>query len=313
MSDFSQLKIYFSGDLVPLSDARVSIFDHALLLGDMVFEMTRSFNHQPFMLDSHLERLHASLMLLEIDCGLTRSQMKQATLDTIEANLPLFEEGLDYWIRHDVSRGPVSLWHHFLPKPLRPTVIISVLPVIGHITSVADAYENGVHVVIPSQRAIPSRYLDPKAKTRSRQHYEMANLQAARIEKSSWPVLLDEHGYLAEGTSYNVFLVKDGILYTPEPHNILRGISRTYVMDMALRLALPVHEKKLEPYDFLMADEAFLTASSYTILPVVQFEGRPVGDGKVGPVYQRLLQTWGEQVGVDIADQAKKIRAKYGE
>jgi len=82
---------------------------------------------------------------------------------------------------------------------------------------------------------------------------------------------------------------------------------------MAARLALPVHEKKLEPYDFLMADEAFLTASSYTILPVVEFEGRPVGDGKVGAVYQRLLQTWGEQVGVDIADQAKKIRAKYGE
>ncbi len=313
MSDFSQLRIYCNGELVPLSEARVSIFDHALLLGDMVFEMTRSYNHQPFMLDNHLDRLHASLKLLEIDCGLTPSQMKQATLDTIEANLPLFEEGLDYWIRHDVSRGPVGLWHHLLPKPLRPTVIISVLPAIGHLTSIADDYENGVHVVIPSQRAIPSRYLDPKAKTRSRQHYEMANLQAARIEKGSWPVLLDEHGYLAEGTSYNVFLVKDGTLYTPEEHNILRGISRAYVIEMAAKLGLPVHETNLEPYDFLMADEAFLTASSYGVLPVVQFEGRPVGDGKVGPVYQRLLRKWSEQVGVDIVDQAKQIRTKYGE
>ena len=311
--DVSQLSVYFSGELVPLSEARVSIFDHGVMLGDMVFEMARSFNHKPFRLDAHLQRLFASLKLLEIDCALTPQQMKQATLDTIDANLHLFEDGLDFWIRHDISRGTVKVFHHLQPEPLGPTVIISILPVIGHLTSVADLYDRGVHLVIPSQPAIPSRYLDAKAKTRSRQHYQRANLQATRIEKGAWPILLDEHGYLAEGTSYNLFLVKDGALYTPEAHDILRGVSRSYVMELAADLGLPVHETRLQPYDLAMADEAFVTASSYNMLPVVRFEGRPVGEGNVGPVYGRLLNTWCEQVGVDFAQQARALRDKYGE
>jgi branched-chain amino acid aminotransferase len=183
----SQLRVYFSGELVPLSEARVSIFDHGVMLGDMVFEMARSFNHKPFRLDAHLQRLFISLKLLEIDCGLTPPEMKQATLDTVDANLHLFEDGLDFWIRHDISCGTVKVFHHLQTSPLSPTVIISILPVIGHLTSVADLYDRGIHLVIPSQPAIPSRYLDAKAKTRSRQHYQRANLQATRIEKDAWP------------------------------------------------------------------------------------------------------------------------------
>lgn len=311
--DFSQLKVYFSGQLVPLANARVSIFDYGVMLGDMVFEMARSFNHKPFRIDEHLARLGASLKLLEIDCGLTPRELKQATLDTIEANLPLFDDGLDFWIRHDISRGMSGLFHHLQPEPSQPTVIISILPVIGHLTTIADLYETGLHLVVPSQPAIPSRFLDAKAKTRSRQHYQRANLQAQRIEKGAWPVLVDEHGYLAEGTSYNVFLVKDGALYTPEANEILHGVSRGYVMELAVRLGLSVHKAALQPYDLMLADEAFVTASSYQMLPVVRFEGRPVGDGVVGPVYRRLLTAWGVEVGVDIAGQAKALRDKYGE
>jgi branched-chain amino acid aminotransferase len=124
--------------------------------------------------------------------------------------------------------------------------------------------------------------------------------------------LLDEHGYLAEGTSYNLFLVKGGVLYTPEARDILRGVSRSYVMEMAADLGLSVHETNLQPYDLMVADEAFVTASSYNMLPVVRFEGRPVGEGNVGPVYGRLLNTWCEQVGVDFAQQARALRDKYG-
>lgn len=176
----------------------------------------------------------------------------------------------------------------------------------------ADLYDRGIHLVIPSPPAIPSRYLDAKAKTRSRQHYQRANLQATRIEKDAWPILLDEYGYLAEGTSYNLFLVKDGALYTPEAHDILRGVSRSYVMEMAADLGLSVHETNLQPYDLMVADEAFVTASCYNMLPVVLFEGRPVGEGNVGPVYRRLFNTWSERVGVDFAQQARALRDKYG-
>jgi branched-subunit amino acid aminotransferase/4-amino-4-deoxychorismate lyase len=110
-----------------------------------------------------------------------------------------------------------------------------------------------------------------------------------------------------------VFLVKDGALYTPEANEILHGVSRGHVIELAGRLGIDAHEGRLQPYDLMLADEAFVTASSYQMLPVVRFEGRPVGDGVVGPVYRRLLTAWGADVGVDIVQQAKALRDKYGE
>lgn len=311
MPQYEQLRAYYNGELVPLSEARVSVYDSALMFGDMVFEMTRSFRRQPFRLEQHLDRLYASLRLLDIDCGLTRADMLRVTMETVEANLGYLEDELDYYIMHDISRGPLDFYRRVFPEGLRPTVIIAIWPMIEHIARVADYYETGVHAVIPTQGAIPSRYLDPKAKTRSRLHYQMANLQAARYGSDAWALMLDEHGYIAEGTSCNFFMVKDGALYTSEPRNILRGVSRGYVFILAEELGIPCRGANIEPYDVLQADEAFLTATSFSILPVTRFEGRRIGDGLPGPVTKRLLATWSEKVGVDIPAQAKYVAEKY--
>ena len=95
--------VYFNGAFVPESEARVSIFDSALMYGDMAFEMTRTFNHKPFRLREHLERLYGSLRLLEIDCGLTIDEMERATLATLERNIPTVSADVDWQIMHDVS------------------------------------------------------------------------------------------------------------------------------------------------------------------------------------------------------------------
>jgi branched-chain amino acid aminotransferase len=311
MPDYGKLRAHVNGELVPLREARVSVFDSALMFGDMVFEMTRSFQRKPFRLEQHLDRLYASLRLVEIDCGLTREAMAEVTLATVAANLDCLEEDLDYFILHDISRGPLGYYTPVFADGMQPTVIIAVWPLTEHIARVADEYDTGVHAVIPSQRAIPSRYLDPKAKTRSRLHYEIANLQAARLGPEAWPVLLDEHGYIAEGTSCNFFMVKDGRLYTSEARNILRGISRGYIFELAEELGIPCEAANLEPYDALQADEAFFSASSFSILPITRFEGRTVGDGKPGAVTRRLLDEWGRRVGVDIVAQAKHVARRY--
>jgi branched-chain amino acid aminotransferase len=311
MPQYDKLRAYYNGELVPLREARVSVYDSALMFGDMVFEMTRSFQRKPFRLEQHLDRLHASLRLLEIDCGLDREQMQQVTLETVEANLEHIEPDLDYYIMHDISRGPLGFYEPVFPEGLRPTVIIAIWPMIEHLAKVADYYETGVHAIIPSQGAIPSRYLDPKAKTRSRLHYQMANLQAARYGPDAWAVMLDEHGRIAEGTSCNFFVVKDGALYTSEPRNILRGVSRGYVLALAEELGIPCHGAEIEPYDALQADEAFFTATSFSVLPVTRFEGRAIGDGCPGPVTRRLLAAWGERVGVDIPAQARYVAERY--
>lgn len=305
MPRYDQLTAYVNGQFVPLSEARVSVFDTSLIYGDMVFEMTRSFQRRPFRLGQHLDRLYGSLKVAEIDCGLSRAELEAISLQAVEANLPYIDEDLDYYLMHDISRGPVRYFHRAFPGGVQPTAIVALWPLIEHLARVENGYEQGVSVVVTNQKAIPSRYLDPKAKTRSRLHYQIANLQAERIEPGAWALLLDEHGFVAEGTHCNFFIVQEGTLYTPEPRNILRGVSRSFVQELAQQLGLPCQERDFEPYDVLTADEAFFTATSFCLLPVTRFEGRPVGTGAVGPVTRRLLQAWSEAVGVDIPAQAR--------
>ncbi len=300
----SQRTVYFNGRFVPESEARVSIFDSALMFGDMAFEMTRTYGGKPFRLREHLQRLYASLRLLEIDCGLTREEMERVTLDTLERNRPTESADMDWQIMHDVSRGPLPLYRSALSEPPRPTVSVNCWPLITHMGPFAEKYAAGVNLVIPAQQAIPAHLLDAKAKTRSRMHYQMAVLQAARMGEGRWPVLLDPDGFLAEGPGWNIFLVKDGELLTPEPRNILQGVSRGMTMELATQAGIPVREANLGRYEALTADEIFCTATTYALVHATAFEGQPIGDGQPGPVFRRLLDAWKSAVGVDFVAQA---------
>jgi branched-chain amino acid aminotransferase len=128
-----------------------------------------------------------------------------------------------------------------------------------------------------------------------------------------WALLLDPDGFIAEGTGSNFFIVKDGVLYTPEPRNILRGISRAYVMELTETMGIECYEKNIEVYDAMVADEAFFTSTPFCMLPVVKIDDMDIGTGKVGPMYKRLMAKWSENVGVDIIGQIKKYAAEYNE
>ena len=300
----SKRVVYSSSKYVPESEACVSIFDSALMFGDMAFEMTRTFNGKPFKLREHLQRLYASLRLLEIDCGLTIDEMEQETLATLERNKPTEPDDMDWWIMHNVSRGPLGLYRSVFPDGIHPTVTISTWPLISHMGSFAPTYETGVHLAIPAQRTIPADLLDPKAKTRSRLHYQMAQLQAARMGDNVWPVLLDPDGFLAEGPGWNIFIVKDETIYTPEPRNILMGVSRDTTIALAREQGIPVVETNLGRYEALQADELFCTSTSYCVVHGVSFEGQPVGDGNPGPICRKLMDGWKKLAGVDLIEQA---------
>jgi len=302
----SKRVVYFNGEFVPEHEARVSIFDSSLMFGDMAFEVTRTFAQIPFKLREHLERLYASLRLLEIDCGLSLDEMKRVTLETVERNLPTESDDTDWQITHNVSRGPLALYEAAFPDGIRPTVSINCWPLITHMGKFAPKYDTGIHLAIPAQQALPAHLVDAKAKTRSRVHYQIALLQAARMGDGVWPVLLDPDGHLAEGTGWNVFLVKNGTLYTPEPRNILVGVSRATTMELAKQLAIPIREANMGRYEALRADEVFVTSTTFSLVHAATFEGQPVGEGRAGPVVKKLLQTWKEKVGVDFVAQANK-------
>ena len=140
-------------------------------------------------------------------------------------------------------------------------------------------------------------------------HYLMANIEVSNYAgENNWALLLDPDGFIAEGTGDNFFMVKDGRIITPEPRNILRGVSRKYIIEeLAPRLGLPCIEKNIELYDVMTADEAFFTGTPFCILPVTSINSMQIGTGKMGPITKRLLDIWGQNVGVDIIAQIKKF------
>ena len=134
----------------------------------------------------------------------------------------------------------------------------------------------------------------------------MANIEASLFSgKNNWALLLDTDGFIAEGTGDNIFFVKNGKVYTPEPRNILIGITRNYIFDLCKELKIECIEKNLETYDAYTADESFMTATPFCLLPVTKINGLNIGNGKLGPITQKLHDQWSKNVGLDIFKQIK--------
>jgi branched-chain amino acid aminotransferase len=299
--------VYWNGDFVPEIEARVSIFDSTMMTGDMVFEMTRTFNGTPFRLQEHLARLAASLRYARIDCGMSVGELEAATLATIERNRAALGN-LDFQIMHDISRGGLPLYDAVVREGTAPLIIITTFPLVRHLAGVADAFQNGKHGVLTPQQSVPARYLDPKTKNRSRLFYKLAEMQAADRAPGAVPLLTDERGFLTESVGANLFIAHAGNVSTPKPHDILRGVSRDACIELAQELGIEVLQTDISPYELREADEAWLTSTPFCMLPLTQFEDRAIGSGAPGPLYRRLLERWAATVGVDIAKQATEYQ-----
>ena len=297
--------VYFNGKMVPEAEAKISIYDSALMFGDMVFEMTRSFKKKQFKLREHIDRLYAGVKILNIPLAMTPKAMEEACNETIAANDHLFAADDEHRLMIDVSRGLLGIYQGIEGLHKGPNVVIADFPLRWTVAGMGKLFDTGINAVITSQRAIPASLLDAKIKTRSRLHYLMANIEAAQIAgDNNWALLLDPDGFVAEGTGDNFFIVKDGIVITPEGRNILRGVSRACVInELCPDLGIKVEEKNIEAYDVHTADEAFMTGTPFCMLPVTALNGNGIGTGKVGPVFQKLIARWGKRVGVDIPGQ----------
>ena len=297
--------VYLNGRFVAERDAHISMFDAGLVWGAMLFETTRSFGQIPFKLRDHLERLRASMAVTGIDGEMTVDQLDAATHELIRRNVPHFAADDDFSIVHNVSPGPSMAYADAAPDAGRPTVAIYIRSMAASLGEMATLYETGVRAYVPRQRSLPGRLLDPKVKSRSRLHYWMATNEAEREDPGAWAVLSDDDGYLTEGSGSNFFVVREGVVMTPEPRHILRGVTRQTVLDLAGEIGVPVREANLEPFDVIDAQEAFFASTPYVMMPATTFNGRRVGDGRPGPITMRLLDAFGETVGVDIVGQAK--------
>jgi branched-chain amino acid aminotransferase len=237
---------------------------------------------------------------------MSEEQMLEAVNETIRVNYDEFDEDDEHRIMIDVTRGLLGIYQGVVGTHNGINIIIADFPLKWTVRGMGKLFDTGINAIIPSQRAIPASLIDPKAKNRSRIHYLMANMQISGYEgDNNWALLLDTDDHIAEGTGDNFFMVKEGIIYTPEPRNILRGISRQYVMELSKELGIPVKECNLDVYDLINADEAFLTGTPFCMLPVTSLNRQNIGNGKVGEVYTKIKNYWSEKVGVDIEEQIK--------
>ncbi len=280
------------------SEALISIFDNAVMLGDTVTESTRIFSHRPFKLD----RLYKSLKVTRIDPGCDAQQMMRITLDVLDANRSWMLQADDCWLVHDISRGRSIAGADPTIQRSQATVMIFTQPL--DLLSWARFYEVGCHAVTAMSRIIPPQSLDARIKNRSRMAYTLAEIEVKLVDPQAQGIILDVHGFVAENKGGNIFAITNGTLRTPRSTNCMEGVSRDTVLELAQQLAIPIAEADLLPYDLYTADELFFTSTPYCVMPATKFNGLPVGDGKIGPITRKLLAAWSELVGVDIAAQA---------
>lgn len=292
---------YYNGQWMPFSEVRIDPNDRGFVTGDAVFDAERTFEGVGFLLEEHVDRLYRSLHVAQIDPGLDAGEMLQLTREVISRNESVRAEVGDFQVWQGVTRGAGRWAHEAGP----PTVYLKVSPV--DFGKYAHLYERGAHVVITRSRSLPFGTVDPKLKTHSRMHFNLAELEASRVDSEAWPVVLDEHGSLGEGSGYNLFLVKDGRVVTPRAGAVLSGISRNFVLEqLCPELGISCAEEDLQPFDLYTADEAFFTGTSPCVLPVTKADGITVGKGVPGPTTSRLLEAWSDHVGLDIVAQAIK-------
>ncbi|MBX9789678.1 MAG: aminotransferase class IV [Pirellulales bacterium] len=299
----SEPLVYLNGRLVPASQAHLAIYDAGIVLGATVTEMTRTFRHEPFRLEDHLARLFRALRYVRLDIGMSREEFAARSRELLAHNLQAIEPRDDLGLIHFVTAGEYATYAGSAGGAARttPTVCMHTFPLPWELW--AGRLQTGVHLVTPSIRHVPPQCFDPKMKYRSRMHYFLADQEARLVDPETSALLLDLDGNLTETSGANFLLVERGTIVSPTLRNILPGISRATVIDLAAELGIPFVERDLQVYSAINADEAFVTSTPYCLLPVTKVNGVAIGDGRPGPVFRKLQAAWSQRVGLDIEKQ----------
>jgi branched-chain amino acid aminotransferase len=292
--------VYLNGSFVLESEAKVSVLDSGFNAGDGVYDVTRTFRHKPFKLREHTERLFRSLHYTRIDCGMSLEQMEKTTLEVLERNKPFLRDSEDCALWQVISRGVRSS----TGNRVSGGATVAIYSVIVNFREFASFYVEGAPLIIPSTRRIPPQCLESKAKITNKMNHNIAVFEAKQADPRAIPLMLDIDGNLSETSAHNFFLVIAGKLCTPSDKNVLGGITKETIFDLAKQLGVEVGEGNYTPYDLYNAEEAFLASSSPTFVPVKTVNGVKIGKGAPGPVTLRLIGAWNRMVGMDIVDQA---------
>jgi len=280
------MKIYINGKFYDKENAKISVFDHGLLYGDGVFEGIRSYNRRIFKLKEHIDRLFESAQSIMLKITLTKEQLTKAVVETLKAN-----QLDDAYIRLVVSRGEGDLGLDPRKCNKGSTVIIIADKIALYPEKL---YKEGLTIVtVPTVRNLLEA-LNPQIKSLNYLNNILAKIEATNVGCDE-AIMLDSLGYVAECTGDNIFVVKNGQLYTPpQCMGTLRGITRDSILELARKNRIGAHEHVITRHEVYISDECFLTGTAAEIIPVVKVDGRVIGKGKPGALTASLRKKFQE-------------------
>jgi branched-chain amino acid aminotransferase len=281
------MEVYIDGKFYPKADAKVSVFDHGFLYGDGIFEGIRLYEGNVFRLEEHLERLEMSAKAIMLQLPWTRKEIADIVCESCRRN-----NLTDGYIRLIISRGvgDLGLSPKTCPKP-------SIICIADKITLYPEAlYTTGMKIITAATRRISPAALPPMIKSLNYLNNILAKMEALQHGYHEC-IMLNDQGYVAECTGDNIFLIHKGRLLTPASHaGALIGITRQVALEVAEQLGLKLCETNLTRYDVWNSDECFLTGTAAEVIPVIEVDGRTIGNGKPGPMTARILESFRKKV-----------------
>ncbi len=277
----TDLKVWLDGQIVHMKDAKISVFDHAVLYGDGVFEGIRAYGGKVFQMEAHMRRIYQGAGAICLKIPIEKDAFAKAIYDTLEAN-----DLKDAYVRAVVTRGAGYLGLH-PAKTANPSLFIITCALALY---PKDLYEKGMPIVTASTIRNHPHALSAQVKSLNYMNNIMAQMEATQSGVVE-AVMLNHQGYVAECTGDNIFLIRKGELWTPPGSaGILEGVTRAVVMELARRRKMPVHEKNFTRHDLYVADECFLTGTGAEIMPITAIDQRQIGCGRIGVMTKQLLE-----------------------
>lgn len=274
--------VYLNGDYVRIADAKISVLDRGFIFGDGIYDVVPVYQGKPFRIEEHLARLERSLKLIQLDTSFTRQDWEQLVLDM----LARVGRGRDCLVYLHVTRGAAKRDHPF-PEGSTPTIFCMVNP----FERPTEAREKGLTAVATQDL----RWLMCHIKSISLLGNVLARQQA--VEAGVDEVIQFRDGFLTEGSSTNIWVVKDGVLLAPpRNHLILEGVRYRLLEELAASANIPFEARPISETEVADADELLITSATKEVLPILQYNGKAVGNGQPGPIYQALRAGYDERI-----------------
>jgi len=291
---------WLDGSMIPREALSIPVGDAGFVLGATVTEQLRTFAGRLFLPDRHAARFRESLRIAGVAAEPLVDAAFTAAVEVAAHNHALGPAGSDLGVVIFATPGDLPAQHEGRRSP--PRVAVHTFPLA--FTLWARAYDEGVSLRSVPVTQVPATSWPLALKCRSRMHYHLADQVAAAAEPGARAILCHPDGRVSETSTANIAIVRRGEILTPPPADSLAGISLGHVRGLALAHGIAWKERSLLLTDLTAADEILLTSTPNCLLPATRFDGHPVGNGRPGDVYRRLLAAWSEGVGVDIVGQA---------